>query len=510
MSFRIPEMPEPSSEGLTLTQFESRKRAIAEVEEIFSPKRPRLTRNHSITSRYESRNLYESSERTLSRSATPDLGSPSRPRLGGSFSYGSIPSSPMSAISSVGLPDAAGLALMRSASLDGSRFSTPVPPPLSRESANTNLRAKVDIDFTVSAEDAAMGCFPAGWSQYGVVFGRKDRVYHKIDMTNAPEQVVQLCKVRESYGTLRLIDCGGKDMPGIVALSTSKGYIQLWDITTKKMTTQWHTTGVTAMKWNNQVLTVGGARGAIRHFDTRVPNDKVKESAKRITRHQSKISSLSWQNEGKLYASGDDSGAVHVWDARQTAPLDIGELIQRRKKIQHKGVITALAWSPWHGKILATGDSASCGSGTVRIWNVNGSCSTGDLSNYLDFDAQITSLHFSPHCKELLSTHGSGKSTITPAREVYDETLDDTVAVPETTIPSKIANSVLVHAYPSLRHITTQKVSEKHLAGSLLSPSGQRLIMAVPEESKLRIFDAWGKPNLKRQASRLSEGSIIR
>lgn len=122
----------------------------------------------------------------------------------------------------------------------------------------------------------------------------------------------------------------------------------------------------------------------------------------------------------------------------------------------------------------------------------------------------MTSLHFSPHCKELLSTHGSGKTTFTPERQVYDETLDDTVTLPQTAVPSKIANSIQVHAYPSLRHITTQKVSEKNLAGSLLSPNGQRLLLAIPEESKLRIWDVWGKPNPKKHGSKLSEGSIIR
>ncbi|THH28763.1 hypothetical protein EUX98_g5428 [Antrodiella citrinella] len=459
---------------------------------------------------YHTSQLYESSDRTMSRSATPDFGSPTRPRLGGSLSYGSIPSSPISGISNIGLPDPAGLALMRSASLDGSRFSSPSTVPLAPESASLNMRAKVDVDFNVSAEDAAAGCFPASWSEYNVVlFGRGNRVYYKNLLTNS-EQVIQLCKVRDNYGSLKLIDSGGKDQPGIVALSTSKGYIQLWDLMGKKMTTQWHTTGVTAMKWNGPVLTVGGPRGAIRHFDIRVPSEKLKESAKRITRHQASICGLSWQNEGKLYASADESGLVHVWDARQNAPLDIGELIQRRKKIQHKGAVTALAWSPWHGKVLATGDSAPDHTGTVRIWNVNGSCSTGDLSNFLEFDAEVTSLHFSPHCKELLSTHGPGKSTFTPERQVYDETLDDTVTVASSTIPSKVANSVLVHAYPSLRHVTTQKVSEKSLAGSLLSPSGQRLLLAIPEESKLKIWDVWGKPNLKRQGSKLSEGSIIR
>ena len=204
----------------------------------------------------------------------------------------------MSAMSSVGLPDPAGLALMRSASLDSSRFSSPVTAPFAPESALHNIRAKVDIDYNVSTEGAGAGFSPASWSEYNVVFfPRQTRVYYKNMLSNS-EEVAQLCKIKESCGTVSLIDSGGLDQPSTVALATSKGHIQIYDLVEKKMITTWHTAGVTAMKWNGKVLTVGGPRGAIRHYDTRVPNDKVKESAKRVTRHQSKISSMSWHFEG--------------------------------------------------------------------------------------------------------------------------------------------------------------------------------------------------------------------
>jgi len=76
------------------------------------------------------------------------------------------------------------------------------------------------------------------------------------------------------------------------------------------------------MAWNGSVLTVGGQRGTIRHFDTRIKETaKMKEQSKRVTRHQAQICSLAWHGEGKFFASGDESGIVHVWDSRQNAPI---------------------------------------------------------------------------------------------------------------------------------------------------------------------------------------------
>ncbi|KZT68068.1 WD40 repeat-like protein [Daedalea quercina L-15889] len=375
------------------------------------------------------------------------------------------------------------------------RPSTPPPVP---ESAVTNLRSdKIVVDFSVAEEDWNARVCPVSWSETNyLVFGRGHRVHYK--NLSANEAIGQLCKFREDQGNLRLVECAGKDSPNLVAVCSAQGYIQLWDLAAKKMVSKWTTKSAAAIQWNGSILTVGGERGSIRQFDTRVGDTvKMKEQAKKTMRHQSKISSLAWNIDGKFLASGDESGAVHIWDPRQQiAPLEVGEMIQRRKKIQHVGVITALAWCPWQPKTLATGDSAPDGSGMIRIWNVNGTVSSTHPDR-LELDAQITSLHFSPHCKELLSTHGPGKTSPGhPSNHVDPNTL------PETFVSSRIANSVLVHAFPSFRRLTTMTSAKTNVAGSILSPNGQRVVLAVPEESKLKIWDIWGKrKELKRTSS---------
>ena len=92
---------------------------------------------------------------------------------------------------------------------------------------------------------------------------------------------------------------------------------------------------------------------------------KMKEQSRKVTRHQSRITSLEWNVDGKILASGDQSGIVYCWDLGEKVPLDVGEFIQRRKKMQHVGAVSVglllpfpmllkrrvltLHLRPWHG-----------------------------------------------------------------------------------------------------------------------------------------------------------------
>lgn len=221
-------------------------------------------------------------------------------------------------------------------------------PQFPKASAKTNLKIdKAIVDFTVSAEEACLDSWPVGWSYNNVlVFGRGNRVHYKNLATN--EDIGQLCKLKDDAGNLKWVDCGGKDQPDLVAIATDKGAIQVWDLLTKKMTTSWHSKGMTCMKWNGPILSVASERGAIRHYDTRIkPTAKLKEMAKRVTRHEAKICSLSWNVDGLLLASGDEAGIAHCWDSRKSvSPLEVGEVIQRRKKMQHHGPVRVSVPSP--------------------------------------------------------------------------------------------------------------------------------------------------------------------
>lgn len=410
---------------------------------------------------------------------------------------------------------------MRSVSAASLRSSSPAAPVYPDISAKHHLHnTKIAIDFSplpVASVGSAASTLPVGLSPQGILlFSRGNRIHYKNISTN--EDIGQLCKLQESRGDLTIIECGGVNQPAIAALGTNKGIVQIWDITSKKPTTSWSTKGIASMRFNGPVLTIGGLKGTIRQYDTRIKEaSKMKEQVRKVTRHQGRISSLSWNVDGRFLASGDENGTVYCWDSRQAVPLDVGEFVQRRKKMQHSGAITvcwevtispndsllslssqALAWSPWQPKLLASGDSSARGTGTIQLWDISNSSYSGSTApGKLELSAQVTSLHFSPHCKELLSTHGPG-----PTRDDGD--------LQSWPRAINMANSVTVHSYPSLRHVVTLPVtSTGGVGGSVLTANGMKVVLAVPGENKLKLWDVWGKKKeVRRQPSFLDRSSI--
>lgn len=251
--------------------------------------------------------------------------------------------------------DEGGLALMRSVSVSSIRSTTPpAHPTFPDTSAKYHLgNTKITIDYSVptgatstysnSGDTSNITPHLLSCSSSNVLcFSRGNRVHFKtLGSGSGAEDIGQLCKLQEDRGDLRVIECGGNDMPHIVALATTKGFVQIWDIKAKKMSMSWSTKGVSVMRWNGAVLTVGGLKGTIRHYDTRVePKSKMKDLAPKLTRHQARITSLAWSINGKVLASGDESGTVYCWEQGKKVPSDVGEFVQRRKKMQHSGAVS--------------------------------------------------------------------------------------------------------------------------------------------------------------------------
>lgn len=241
---------------------------------------------------------------------------------------------------------------MRSVSVSSMRSTTPpINPTFPDTSAKYHLRnTKITVDYSgpteVTSSSAAVGSVAPhllSCSSANVLFFcRGNRVHFRnIGTGSGAEDIGQLCKLQEDRGDLRVIECAGSDMPHIVALGTTKGFVQIWDVKAKKMAMSWSTKGVSVMRWNSAVLTVGGLKGTIRHYDTRVePKSKMKDLAPKLTRHQARITSLAWNISGKILASGDESGTVYCWEQGKKVPLDVGEFVQRRKKMQHSSAVS--------------------------------------------------------------------------------------------------------------------------------------------------------------------------
>jgi cell division cycle 20, cofactor of APC complex len=157
----------------------------------------------------------------------------------------------------------------------------------------------------------------------------------------------------------------------------------------------------------------------------------------------------------------------------------------------------------------------------VRLWDIDPTSSYQASFSPEKFEpnAQVTSLHFSPHCKELLSTHGPGSnsdsSTNEPAATTTPENTQNTQNIQNISAGSNsskgMANSIAVHAVPSLRHVMTVSVASfKGLSGSVINANATKAVLVVPEENKLKVWEVWGKAKEGRRHSSFMDKSTIR
>uniref|UniRef100_A0A8H7XKT1 Uncharacterized protein n=1 Tax=Psilocybe cubensis TaxID=181762 RepID=A0A8H7XKT1_PSICU len=353
-----------------------------------------------------------------------------------------------------------------------------LPDPLSRypeSSAKHWMRnTRTTIDYTPSAPNQPsarlLGCSVNNF----VYFTRGNRVHYKNINVNANEEIGQLMKLKESHGSLRALEVNTTSQPDVIAIGTSKGCIQLWDVKAKKMTASWHSSKeISAMAWNGPILTIGSLKGVIRNYDTRLPHSKIKEQSRKFCRHEGEITTLHWSVDGKYLASGDAIGQVLCWENGLGPPMQVGESVHRRsKKIQQSGKISSVAWCPWQPKVLATGDIR----GILRIWNVSENKNSNALPSKLDVKSVMTGIHFSPQCKEVLTTQGPP--------------IGEPMPMDFNNLKPWFENCLAVHSFPSFSTVTTMRLSiDKPIGYSVLDGTGTRLVYQTPSDGKINVCE---------------------
>ncbi|XP_069482587.1 cell division cycle protein 20 homolog B [Ambystoma mexicanum] len=178
-----------------------------------------------------------------------------------------------------------------------------------------------------------------------------------------------------------------------LAVGTSDGEVQLWDIETKKRLRNMlgHVSVVGALNWNQHILTSGSRLGFVHHHDVRIPEHCVG-----MFRHQQAICSLKWSPSGHLLASGSSDGILNI------RPNDPGATQQCKpmKTLPHSTSVKAMNWCPWLSETLAVGGGMK--DGLVRVWDI---CS-GRVIHSAQTSSQICSLLWLPETKELVTGHG--------------------------------------------------------------------------------------------------------
>lgn len=223
-----------------------------------------------------------------------------------------------------------------------------------------------------------------------------------------------------------------------VGVGLGSGEVQIWDVEegVKLRSMHGHDTRVGVMGWNKEILSTGARSGLVYNHDVRIAQHKVAE----LVSHQAEVCGLEWRADGAQLATGGNDNLVSIWDARSLA-------VPKFTKTNHKAAVKALAWCPWQPNLLATGGGSY--DRHIHFWN----STSGARVNSIDTGSQVTSLRWSPHYREIVSTSG---------------------------FPD---NSLSIWSYPTLVRNVEIPAHESRVLHSCLSPDGQILATAAADES---------------------------
>ncbi|KAF9883703.1 ubiquitin-protein transferase activating protein [Aspergillus nanangensis] len=246
-----------------------------------------------------------------------------------------------------------------------------------------------------------------------------------------------------------------------VGVGLGTGEVQIWDVEegSKLRSMFGHDSRVGVMGWNKHTLSTGARSGLVFNHDVRIAEHKVAE----LVSHTSEVCGLEWRPDGAQLATGGNDNLVNIWDARSlSAP--------KFTKTNHRAAVKALSWCPWQLNLLATGGGSY--DRHIHFWNTT----TGARTNSIDTGSQVTSLRWSNHYREIVSSSG---------------------------FPD---NSLSIWSYPTLVRNVEIPAHETRVLHSCLSPDGQILATAAADESLKfwKIFER--KAGTSASASR--EGGV--
>ncbi|KAM0556781.1 hypothetical protein ACHAPJ_005841 [Fusarium lateritium] len=223
-----------------------------------------------------------------------------------------------------------------------------------------------------------------------------------------------------------------------VSVGLGTGEVQIWDVAEgQKIRSMFgHDTRVGVMGWNKHLLSTGARSGLVYNHDVRIAEHKVAE----LVSHTSEVCGLEWRSDGAQLATGGNDNLVSIWDARSLS-------VPKFTKTNHKAAVKALAWCPWNMNLLATGGGSY--DRHIHFWN----STSGARVNSIDTGSQVTSLRWSPHHREIVSSSG---------------------------FPD---NSLSIWSYPTLVRTVEIPAHESRVLHSCLSPDGQMLATAAADES---------------------------
>merc|ERR1712020_45616 len=105
-----------------------------------------------------------------------------------------------------------------------------------------------------------------------------------------------------------------------------------------------HTARVGALAWNGDNLSSGSRDRLILQRDVRTP---PLASERRLVGHRQEVCGLKWSPDNQYLASGGNDNKLFVWNTASLQPV--------HAFTEHLAAVKAIAWSPHHHGLLASG-----------------------------------------------------------------------------------------------------------------------------------------------------------
>ena len=141
------------------------------------------------------------------------------------------------------------------------------------------------------------------------------------------------------------------------------------------------------MAWSKMFLSTGSRDMTILQRDIRCS----KPYALKLTDHTQEVCGVKWSHDEQYMVSGGNDNKAIVWNQGGQAINKFGD---------HKAAVKAMAWSPHHHGLLATGGGTA--DRTIKLRNIF----NGEIVCSEDTGSQVCNLQFSKSLHELVSTHG--------------------------------------------------------------------------------------------------------
>nr|AGC79112.1 fizzy-related protein [Nilaparvata lugens] len=265
-------------------------------------------------------------------------------------------------------------------------------------------------------------------------------------------QVTRLCDLSNDANSVTSV--AWNERGNLVAVGTHTGYVQVWDVAVSKQVNKLmgHSARVGALAWNGDMLSSGSRDRMILQRDIRTPQ-MVAE--RRLVGHRQEVCGLKWSPDNQYLASGGNDNRLYVWNMHSLSPL--------QTYTEHLAAVKAIAWSPHHHGLLASGGGTA--DRCIRFWNTL----TGQPMQCVDTGSQVCNLAWSKHSSELVSTHG------------YSQ------------------NQILVWKYPTLTQVAKLTGHSYRVLYLAMSPDGEAIVTGAGDET-LRFWNVFSKVRSQKES----------